>query len=154
MKRNPGEHNEYFMKEAYMEAKFGQMGGGIPIGSILVINNKIVGRGHDKIVQNSSPTLHATLDCLNNAGRLTSADYDKATLYTTMSPCDMCAGAILLYKIKKVVIGDNVNYKINEDNLSQKGIEVVLLENKDCEEIMLSFIKNNPDLWFEHLGVR
>ncbi|MFA8343379.1 MAG: nucleoside deaminase [Rhodothermaceae bacterium] len=141
-----------FMKAAIEEARKGLEEGGIPIGSVIVIDDKIVGRGHNKRIQNSSVVLHAEMDCLENAGRLKASDYQKATLYTTLSPCDMCSGAVLLYKIPKVVIGENKNFTGAEELLKSRGVEVVVQNNSECEEIMEKFICDRPELWNEDIG--
>ena len=141
-----------FLQAAIEEAKQGLAEGGIPIGSILVIDGKIVGRGHNRRVQKSSAILHAEMDCLENAGRLTAKDYKRAVLYSTLSPCDMCSGAILLYKIPIVVIGENITFKGPEDYLHSRGIEIEILNNKECVDMMKDFIQKNPKLWNEDIG--
>jgi creatinine deaminase len=142
-----------FMQEAIKEARRGLEEGGIPIGSVLVIDGKIRGRGHNKRIQKGSSVLHAEMDCLENAGRLGAKDYKRATLYSTLSPCDMCSGAVLLYGIPRVVVGENVNFKGPEDYVKNRGVEVVILQDKDCISMMLKFIKDNPSLWNEDIGV-
>ena len=142
-----------YLEAAIEEARKGMAAGGIPIGSILVIDGKIVGRGHNKRVQNGSAVLHAEIDCLENAGRITAADYRRATLYSTLSPCDMCSGAVLLYGIPKVVIGENRTFCGPEDYVSSRGVEVIVIDNKECRQLMETFIKNNPELWNEDIGV-
>lgn len=144
--------HDIFMKAAIEEAQKGRDAGGIPIGAVLVIDNKIVGRGHNQRVQKNSPTLHAEIDCLENAGRLKPTDYQKATLYTTLSPCDMCSGAALLYKIPRVVIGENKTFMGNEDYLRSRGVEVIVLQNQECINMMETFIKQFPQLWNEDIG--
>ena len=134
------------MQAAIAEAKLGLAEGGIPIGSVLVLNNQIVGRGHNRRVQSGSPVLHAEIDCLENAGRLSACDYQRATIYTTLSPCDMCSGAILLYKIPKVVIGENRAFKGPEGYLMSRGVELVLLQDETCIKLMQDFIRANPNL--------
>ena len=141
-----------FMRAAIEEAKKGLAEGGIPIGSVLVIEGKIVGRGHNQRIQKGSPTLHAEMDCFENAGRLTAQDYQKATLYSTLSPCDMCSGTTLLYKIPKVVIGENVTFKGPEDYLRMRGVELEILNDPECIEMMQTFIKEKPALWNEDIG--
>ncbi|MCK9473919.1 nucleoside deaminase [Sulfurimonas sp.] len=143
---------DIFLKEAIKEAKLGLKEGGIPIGSVLVIDGKIVGRGHNKRVQKSSAILHAEMDCLENAGRLSASEYKKATIYSTLSPCDMCSGAILLYGIKRVVVGENTTFKGPQDYLQSRGVEVEVLDDKECCELMGSFIKKSPQLWNEDIG--
>ncbi|MDA3941693.1 MAG: nucleoside deaminase [Spirochaetia bacterium] len=142
-----------FLTAAYEEAKKGLTEGGIPIGAVLVIDGKIVGRGHNRRVQKDSPTLHAEIDCFENAGRLKASDYQKATLYSTLSPCDMCSGAALLYKIPKVVIGENKTFQGPEDHLRERGVELEIVNSPECIEIMDKFIKDKPDLWNEDIGV-
>jgi cytosine deaminase len=141
-----------FLEAAIEEAKKSFNEGGIPIGSVLVIDDKIVGRGHNKRVQNSSATLHAEIDCLENAGRLSASDYKKATLYSTLSPCSMCSGAALLYKIPKVIIGENRTFQGPEEHLRSQGVEVEILDNQECYHLMQNFIKTNPILWNEDIG--
>lgn len=142
-----------FLEAAIDEAKKGLSEGGIPIGSVLVIDGKIAGRGHNKRVQKGSSVLHAEMDCLENAGRLKASDYQRATLYSTLSPCDMCSGAVLLYGIPKVVIGENKTFTGPEDYLRSRGVEIVNLDNDECFKLMETFIKNNPDLWNEDIGM-
>ncbi|MEL4272373.1 nucleoside deaminase [Shewanella xiamenensis] len=122
-----------FLQAAIDEAKQGLAEGGIPIGSVLVIDGKIVARGHNKRVQQGSAVLHAEMDCLENAGRLTAADYQKATLYSTLSPCDMCSGAILLYGIPKVVVGENVTFQGPEAYVQSRGVDVTVVDNPECK---------------------
>jgi len=145
---------DLFMQEAINEAKIGLTEGGIPIGSVLVIDGKIVGKGHNKRIQKNSPTLHAEMDCLENAGRLTPEQYQKATLYTTLSPCDMCSGAILLYKIPKVVVGENKTFLGNEEYLKSRGVELQVLNISELINLMTDFINSNPKLWNEDIGVK
>lgn len=142
------------MQEAINEAKIGLSEGGIPIGAVLVIDREIVGRGHNKRIQKNSPTLHAEMDCLENAGRLTPDQYQKATLYTTLSPCDMCSGAILLYKIPKVVIGENKTFLGNEEYLKSRGVELQVMNIPELINLMTDFINSNPKLWNEDIGVK
>lgn len=141
-----------FLNAAKDEAKKGLSENGIPIGAVLVINNKIISKGHNKRIQNKSPTLHAEMDCIENAGRLKPEQYAQATLYTTLSPCEMCSGAILLYKIPKVVIGENKNFKGCEDYLMQNGIQLTVKNDKECINMMQEFIKHNAQLWNEDIG--
>ena len=141
-----------YMLAALEEAKKGLQEGGIPIGAVLVIDGKIVGRGHNKRVQKGSAILHAEMDCLENAGRLSPADYRKAVMYTTLSPCDMCSGAILLYKIPKVVICENKTFQGPEKYLRQRGVTVEVLNEPECIELMEKFIAEHPDLWNEDIG--
>ena len=141
------------MQAAIDEAKKGLSEGGIPIGSVLVIDNEIVGRGHNKRVQDGSVVLHAEMDCLENAGRLTARDYQKATLYSTLSPCDMCSGAALLYGIKHVVVGENKTFQGPEDYVKSRGVSLNILNNQECCQLMDDFIKAYPELWHEDIGV-
>ena len=141
-----------FLEAAIEEANKGLEEGGIPIGSVLVIDEEIVGRGHNRRVQNGSAILHAEMDCIENAGRLKASDYKKATLYSTLSPCDMCSGTALLYKIPKIVIGENETFKGPEDYLRSRGVELVILNNPECIRLMDDFIKAKPKLWNEDVG--
>jgi cytosine deaminase len=125
---------DLFLKAAIEEAELGLKEGGIPIGSVLVIENKIVGRGHNRRVQKGSAILHAEMDCLENAGRLTAKDYQKATLYSTLSPCDMCSGTSLLYKIPRIVISENKTFQGPESYLKSRGVHIEILQNKRCIE--------------------
>ncbi len=142
-----------FLAAAMDEARKGLAAGGIPIGSVLVIDGRIVGRGHNQRLQKRSPVLHAEMDCLENAGRLTSSDYRRAVLYSTLSPCDMCSGAILLYGIRRVVVGENQTFRGPEDYLRSKGVEFEVVDNKECQQLMRDFIASNPSLWNEDIGV-
>ncbi|UXK07549.1 nucleoside deaminase [Shewanella putrefaciens] len=141
-----------FLQAAIDEAKQGLAEGGIPIGSVLVIDGNIVARGHNKRVQQGSAVLHAEMDCLENAGRLSAADYQKATLYSTLSPCDMCSGAILLYGIPKVVVGENITFQGPEAYVQSRGVDVTVVDNPECKQLMQDFIANNPKLWNEDIG--
>ena len=141
-----------FLKAAIEEAKKGLEEGGIPIGSVLVIDEKIVGRGHNRRVQNGSVILHAEMDCFENAGRLIASDYKKATLYSTLSPCDMCSGTSLLYRIPKIVIGENKTFQGPEDYLRSRGVELEILNDPECVRLMEDFIKAKPELWNEDIG--
>ncbi|RXJ79715.1 nucleoside deaminase [Arcobacter sp. F2176] len=142
-----------FLQAAIEEAKKGLDEGGIPIGSVLVIDDKIVGRGHNRRVQNGSAVLHAEMDCLENAGRIKASDYKRATLYSTLSPCDMCSGAVLLYGISKVVIGENKTFQGPEEYVKSRRVDVKVMDNQECINLMETFIKNNPELWNEDIGV-
>lgn len=144
---------DQFMQAAIEEAKQGLAEGGIPIGSVLVIDGKIVGRGHNRRVQQGSAILHAEMDALENAGRLTAKEYQRATLYSTLSPCDMCSGTALLYKIPKVVIGENVTFQGPEDYVRSRGVELVILQDETCIQLMKEFIAARPELWNEDIGV-
>ena len=141
-----------YLEAAIEEARKGMDAGGIPIGSVLVIDGQIVGRGHNQRVQKGSAVLHAEMDCLENAGRLKADDYRRATLYSTLSPCDMCSGAILLYGVPKVVIGENKTFCGPETYLQSRGVELVILNDPECCQIMASFIQKNPVLWNEDIG--
>lgn len=140
------------MRAAIDEAKKGLAEGGIPIGSVLVLDDAIVARGRNRRVQNGSAVLHAEMDCLENAGRLSARDYQRATLYTTLSPCDMCSGAILLYKIPRVVIGENRSFQGPEACLEARGVHLALLDDDECFRLMQDFIRANPELWNEDIG--
>lgn len=142
-----------FMKVAYEEAEKGLEEGGIPIGAVLVIDRKIVGRGHNQRVQKGSPILHAEIDCFENAGRLKASEYKKATLYSTLSPCDMCSGAALLYKIPKIIIGENKTFQGPESYLRERGVDLEIVNSPECIGIMDRFIKEKPELWNEDIGV-
>ncbi len=141
-----------YLAAAVDEARKGQAAGGIPIGSVLVIDGKIVARGHNQRLQKGSPVLHAEMDCLENAGRLDAHDYRKAVLYSTLSPCDMCSGAVLLYGIPKVVIGENRTFQGPEDYLRSRGVELEILNDEECQQLMRNFIAANPALWNEDIG--
>jgi cytosine/creatinine deaminase len=141
-----------FLEAAVGEARKGQRAGGVPIGSVLVLDHRIIGRGHNQRVQKGSPVLHAEMDCLENAGRLTAADYRRATLYSTLSPCDMCSGAILLYEIPRVVVGENETFKGPESYLRSRGVEIAVVNDAECRKMMLDFILANPALWNEDIG--
>jgi cytosine/creatinine deaminase len=141
-----------FLAAAIDEARAGAGESGIPIGSVLVIGDQIVGRGHNRRVQRGSAVLHAEMDCLENAGRLTTADYQRATLYSTLSPCDMCSGAVLLYGIPRVVIGENQTFRGPEDYVRSRGVELVVLDDPTCIAMMREFIAARPELWNEDIG--
>ena len=141
-----------FLEAAIEEARKGLESGGIPIGSVLVIGGEIRGRGHNRRVQRGSAVLHAEMDCLENAGRLSAADYQRSVLYSTLSPCDMCSGAILLYKIPKVVIGENRTFKGPEDYVRSRGVELELADSEACYRLMQDFIRTHPRLWNEDIG--
>lgn len=141
------------MREAIKEAKKGLKEGGIPIGSVLVRNGKIIGRGHNRRAQKKSAILHAEMDCLENAGRLRLKDYKNCVIYSTLSPCDMCTGAMLLYKIPLVVIGENVTFKGPESYSKKRGIRIINLNMEECVGLMKDFIKKKPILWNEDIGV-
>lgn len=140
------------MQAAIDEARQGLAEGGIPIGSVLVLDGQIVGRGHNRRVQQGSATLHAEMDCLENAGRLRGRDYQRAVLYSTLSPCDMCSGTVLLYKVPKVIIGENRTFQGPEDYVRSRGVELVILDDPECIALMETFIAENPELWNEDIG--
>jgi len=142
-----------FLAAAMDEARKGLAAGGIPIGSVLVIDGRIVGRGHNQRLQKGSPVLHAEMDCLENAGRLPARDYRRAVLYSTLSPCDMCSGAILLYGIPRVVVGENQTFQGPEDYLRSRDVELEVVDNKECRQLLRDFIESNPTLWNEDIGV-
>ena len=141
-----------FMKEAVREALTGRSQGGIPIGSVLVHKRKILGRGHNQRIQKGSAILHGEMDAIENAGRQTAKTYGEAVLYTTLSPCSMCSGAILLYGIKKVIIGENITFRGPEELLSGNGVNLVVLNDPDCISMMSEFIREFPDIWNEDIG--
>ena len=142
-----------FMQAAIEEAKKGLYEGGIPIGSVLVYKDKIIGRGHNRRVQNGSTILHGEMDALENAGRHTGDFYRKCILYTTLSPCPMCSGAILLYGIPKVIIGENNSFVGEEELLRSRGVKVEVIQDPSCIEMMSNFIKMHPELWDEDIGL-
>ena len=141
-----------FLKAAIEEARHGLAEGGIPIGSLLVIDNQIVGRGHNRRVQQGSAILHAEMDCLENAGRLTADDYARSVLYSTLSPCDMCSGAVLLYKIPRVVVGENHTFQGPEGYLRSRGVQLDIRDDRTCVYLMNDFIRDHPRLWNEDIG--
>ena len=142
-----------FFEEAINQAKIGLQEGGIPIGSVLVHNNKILGKGHNKRIQKGSVVLHGEMDALENAGRQKASIYKESILYTTLSPCPMCSGTIILYGIPKVVIGENKTFLGEEKLLRSKGIEVIVLNDKECIDMMTRFINEKPQLWNEDIGI-
>lgn len=141
-----------FMQAALEEARQGLAEGGIPVGSVLVIDGKIAGRGHNRRVQQGSAILHAEMDCLENAGRLRPRDYRRSVLYSTLSPCDMCSGTVLLYKIPRIVIGEDQTFRGPEDYLRSRGVELVILNDGECIRLMRDFIAARPGLWNEDIG--
>ncbi|MGI9219917.1 MAG: nucleoside deaminase [Woeseiaceae bacterium] len=141
-----------YLEAAIEQARIGADEGGIPIGSVLVIDGKIASRGHNQRVQKGSAVLHAEMDCLENAGRLAAADYRQATLYSTLSPCDMCSGAILLYGIRDVVVGENKTFQGPEALLQDRGVNVRVVDDPACIELMTAFIRQSPQLWNEDIG--
>ena len=142
-----------FLEAALDEALKGLDEGGIPIGSVIVHDNKILGRGHNRRVQQDSAVLHAEMDALENAGRQAAHVYRECTLYTTLSPCSMCSGAILLYGIPRVVVGENKTFMGEEDLLRSRGVDVQLVQDDSCIEVMEAFIRQRPELWNEDIGV-
>ncbi|NNC41929.1 MAG: nucleoside deaminase [Acidimicrobiia bacterium] len=142
-----------FMSAAINEAMVGAEEGGIPIGSVLVIDGEIVGRGHNRRIQKASPILHAEMDCLEHAGRLAAADYRRSVLYSTLSPCDMCSGAVLLYDIPRVVIGENRTFRGPEEYVASRGVVLQIVNDERCMHMMSDFIESNPELWNEDIGV-
>ena len=142
-----------FLQAAIEEARKGLAEGGIPIGSILARDGKIIGRGHNQRVQNNSVIHHAEMNCLENAGRLPASVYSRCVLYSTLSPCPMCSGTILLYKIPRVVIGENITFRGPEDYLRSQGVHLDILNDPGCVQMMRDFIKARPDLWNEDIGV-
>jgi len=142
-----------FMEIALNEARIGLEEGGIPIGSALVINGEVVGRGHNRRVQSGNPILHGEMDCLQNAGRLSVNDYQASTIYTTLSPCSMCTGTILLYQIPKVVIAENENFMGEETLLRDNGVELIQLNMPKAIALMRKFITEQPSLWYEDICV-
>ena len=141
-----------FMEEAIKEAQKGLDEGGIPIGSVLVHKGKIVGRGHNRRVQKGSAILHGEMDALENSGRQSARFYRECTIFTTLSPCVMCSGAILLYGIPKVIIGENQSFLGEEELLKSRGVEVVVLNNDTCKQMMDDYIKSQPQIWNEDIG--
>ena len=141
-----------FMQATIAEAKKGLAEGGIPIGSVIVYQGKIIGRGHNKRIQEGSVVLHGEMDALENAGRQPASVYKQCTLYTTLSPCPMCTGAILLYGIPKVIIGENKTFQGSEALLKDNGVEVIVLNNQECIDLMNNFIQAKPELWNEDIG--
>ena len=141
-----------FMRAAIAEADLGRAEGGIPIGSVLVHGGRVIGRGHNRRVQRGSPVLHGEMDALENAGRQPARVYQESVLYTTLSPCSMCSGAILLYGIPTVVIGENQTFLGEEDWLRSRGVTITVLQDDRCIQLMRDFIRNHPDLWNEDIG--
>jgi cytosine/creatinine deaminase len=146
------ERDRQLLAEAVAEARAGLAEGGIPIGAVLVVGDEVVGRGHNRRVQLGSAIRHGETDALENAGRLPATTYARSTMYTTLSPCNMCTGAMLLYKIPRVVIGENKTFLGGEDLLRQHGVEVVVLDDPECVQLMTEFIAEHPTLWNEDIG--
>ena len=153
MPTSPSIDDLRFMEEALAEAREGLREGGVPIGSVLVVDGRVVGRGHNRRVQEGSPILHGEMDALRNAGRLPAAVYARATLYTTLSPCDMCTGAALLFKIPRVVLAENRTFRGAEDLLRSRSVEVVNLDLPEAAELMRTFIERNQTIWNEDIAV-
>ncbi len=145
--------SDSFLDAAIEEARQGRAEGGIPIGSVLVMGGEIIARGYNRRVQSGSAIRHAEMDCLENAGRLTASDYRQCTLYSTLSPCDMCSGAVLLYSIPRIVVGENTTFRGPEDYLRSRGIDLVILDDPRCVALMKQFIEENRSLWNEDIGV-
>ena len=144
--------DQTFLEEALREARLGLNEGGIPIGSVLAIEGEVVGRGHNRRIQKDSVVLHAEMDALENAGRLEANSYQRSTLYTTLSPCDMCAGALLLYGIPRVVVGENQTFLGAEELLRSRGVTVEVMDNAACINLMGRFVAANQELWNEDIG--
>jgi creatinine deaminase len=145
--------NDSFLQAAIEEAKLSLAEGGIPIGSVIVHGDKIIGRGHNRRVQKGSSILHGEMDALENAGRQSAAVYRGCILYTTLSPCSMCSGAILLYGIPRVIIGENKTFMGEEDLLCSRGVALEVMQSNECISLMEEFIRKNPKLWNEDIGV-
>ena len=144
--------HQKFMEEAIKEAEISSKEGGLPIGAVLVKENQIISRGHNRLIQNDSAILHAEMDAIENAGRLNHEDYKKCTLYTTLSPCPMCSGAVILYNIPRVVIGDNQTLMGAEKLLKDNDVEIIVLNNDKCKELFEDFVKENPGIWENELA--
>ena len=153
MPSNQPSNTDTFMEEAIAEAEAGLAEGGIPIGAVLVHKNKIIGRGHNRRVQKGSAILHGEMDALENGGRLPASVYAQSVLYTTLSPCAMCSGAILLYRIPHVVVGENITFMGEEELLRSRGVILDILQNVRCIEMMKQFILDKPSLWNEDIGI-
>jgi cytosine deaminase len=141
-----------FLAVAIEEARIGRAEGGVPIGGVLVVDGRVVGRGHNRRVQMNSAIRHGETDALERAGRLSAATYRRATMYTTLSPCDMCTGAILLYGIPRVVMGENRTFVGGEELLRSRGVEVVNLDSDECYELLQGFVRDHPEIWNEDIG--
>ncbi len=141
-----------FLQAAVDEAQQGWDEGGIPIGSVLVHEGVVIGAGHNRRIQQGSPTLHGEMDALERAGRLPAETYRNSTIYTTLSPCSMCTGAILLYGIPRVVVGENANFQGEEELLASRGVEVVVADDPACKALMERMIEERPELWLEDIG--
>ena len=141
-----------FLQEAIAEARKGLEEGGIPIGSVLVLDGAIIGRGHNRRLQHGNPILHAEMDCLANAGRRKAEEYRRMTIYSTLSPCDMCSGAILLYKIPLVIVGENRTFRGPEEYVRSRGVDVRVVDDPVCRQLMAAFIRDHPHHWWEDIG--
>ncbi len=141
-----------FLDAAIAEARIGRAEGGIPIGSVLVLDGRIVGRGRNRRVQESSVIKHAEMDCLENAGRMPGAEYRRSVLYSTLSPCDMCSGAVLLYGIPRVVIGEHLSFRGPEEYLADRGVGIEIVGDARCIDMMAEFMAARPELWHEDIG--
>ena len=141
-----------FLAIAIEEARIGRAEGGVPIGGVLVVDGRVVGRGHNRRVQSNSAIRHGETDALEQAGRLSAATYRRATMYTTLSPCDMCTGAILLYGIPRVVMGENRTFVGGEELLRSRGVEVVNLDSDECYDLLQGFVQDHPEIWNEDIG--
>lgn len=148
----PIKSSDSFLQAAIEEAEKGLAEGGIPIGSVLVVDGQILGRGHNRRVQKGSAILHAEMDALENAGRLRASDYRRATLYSTLSPCDMCSGTALLYRIPRIVIGENRTFRGPEEYVRSRGVTLEIIDDPECVRMMDEFIQSNPTLWNEDIG--
>lgn len=142
-----------FLAEAILEARKGLAEGGIPIGSVLVFGGEIIGRGHNRRVQKGSSILHAEMDAIETAGRLPAKTYEQCTLYSTLSPCDMCSGTALLYKIPRIVVGENKTFQGPEKYMRERGVKLEIVQDEECITLMQEFIKSKPTLWFEDIGI-
>jgi creatinine deaminase len=146
------DHSDPFLSAAIEEARKGLAEGGIPIGSVLIIDGQIVGRGHNRRVQKGSAILHAEMDALENAGRLTARDYRRSVLYSTLSPCDMCSGTALLYQIPRIVVGENRTFQGPEEYVQSRGVILEIVDDPECVHMMKEFIRSKPELWNEDIG--
>jgi cytosine deaminase len=145
--------DEKHLQAALEEARLGLRAGGIPIGSVLVCDGRIIGRGHNQRVQKGSVIHHAEMNCLENAGRQTASVYKRCTIYSTLSPCAMCSGAIILYQIPRVIIGENATFMGAEETMRAQGVRIEVMQNEECIELMRTFIREHPELWNEDIGV-
>jgi creatinine deaminase len=145
---------EDFLAVALGEAKLGSQEGGLPIGAALILEGEVIGRGRNRRVQHSSSILHAITDCLEQAGRRSASVYSRSVLYTTLSPCDMCAGAILLYGIPKIVIGDNRHFRGPEQYLEVRGVNIEVRHDQRCRRLLDQYVRQNPALWREYIGLK